>query len=133
MISPPPMRLQLMQLCEERDMEMKEKIAELENYIMQRCLWQFHSRAWDRELQNTGILGLTKQMLLGEKPDLSDPVQKCYWVDAVFLVNGFKTKFPWVNEMSKEEIAVMMDGLKERIDWVTIHGSLNEELTVKLY
>jgi len=27
----------------------------------------------------------------------------------------------------------MMDGLKERIDYVTIHGSLNEELTVKLY
>jgi nitrogenase delta subunit len=127
------LNLKLMRLFEETEMEMKEKIATLENYIMQRCLWQFHSRAWDRENQNNGILGITKTMLLGEEPDLSTPELKCYWVDAKFLVDGFKTKFPWVNDMSKEDIAVMMDGLKERIDYVTIHGSLNEELTVKLY
>ena len=133
MISPHRMRLRLTLLYEEEKMEMKEKIATLENYIMQRCLWQFHSRAWDREVQNNGILGITKQMLLGEEPDISTPAQKCFWVDAVCLVDGFKTKFPWVNGMSREDIAAMMDGLKERIDYLTIHGSLNEELTVKLY
>lgn len=132
MTSRHPMHLSLM-LCEENDMEMKEKVALLENYIMQRCLWQFHSRAWDREKQNNGILGITKQILMGEKPDLGTPEQKCFWVDAACLVDGFKTKFPWINEMTKEDIAEMMDGLKSRIDWVTIHGSLNEELSVKLY
>lgn len=133
MIFPYRMRLRLTLLSEEDNMEMKERVAILENYIMQRCLWQFHSRAWDREAQNNGILGITKQMLMGEEPDLSTPAQKCYWVDAVYLVNGFMAKFPWVSEMSREDIALMMDGLKERIDYVTIHGSLNEELTVKLY
>lgn len=127
-------RISLLQmLCEESNMEMKEKIAILENYIMQRCLWQFHSRAWDRETQNTGILGITKQLLCGEEADLSTPAQKCFWVDAVCLVDGFKAKFPWINDMSVPEIKEMMDGLKTRIDYVTIHGSLNEELSVKLY
>ena len=126
------MRLQI-QLCEEIDMEMKEKIAILEDYIMKRCLWQFHSRAWDRETQNAGILGITKQLLCGEDVDLSSPAQRCFWVDAVFLYDGFRTKFQWINDMSVDEIKEMMDGLKERIDYLTIHGSLNEELTVKLY
>ncbi|NTV08673.1 MAG: nitrogenase iron-iron protein delta chain, partial [Chlorobium limicola] len=26
--------------------DINEKIAQLENFIMKKCLWQFHSRAW---------------------------------------------------------------------------------------
>lgn len=120
-------------LCEESNMEMKEKVAILENYIMQRCLWQFHSRAWDRETQNAGILGMTKQLLCKEEVDLSTPDQKCFWVDAACLAEGFREKFPWINEMSNEALTEMMDGLKTRIDYLTIYGSLNEELSVKQY
>ena len=34
---------------------MKDRIEQLVDYIMKWCLWQFHSRAWDREKQNEGI------------------------------------------------------------------------------
>jgi len=27
--------------------QMNDKIAQMENYIMKKCLWQFHSRTWD--------------------------------------------------------------------------------------
>lgn len=115
------------------DDAIKDKVEELANYILQRCLWQFHSRAWDRERQNAGILGCAKQLLLGEQPDLSTPETKCYWLDGHFIAKGFKEKIPWVSQLSKEELAALMDGLKERMDYLTIHGSLNKELTVAAY
>jgi nitrogenase delta subunit len=111
----------------------KEKVEILADYIMHRCLWQFHSRAWDRERQNAGILGIAKQLLLGEEPDTSTPDKKCYWLDGYFLAKGFRERFEWVGAMSKADVAALMDALKERVDYLTIHGSLNKELTVPSY
>ena len=56
------------------------------------CLWQFHSRAWDREKQNEGILTKTMQLLCEEPVELETPEDRCYWVDAVFLAEGFKSR-----------------------------------------
>ena len=33
------------------------RVDALMGYIMKHCLWQFHSRTWDRERQNREILG----------------------------------------------------------------------------
>ena len=33
---------------------LKDRVEQLVDYIMKWCLWQFHSRAWDREKQNEG-------------------------------------------------------------------------------
>jgi len=107
---------------------MKEKIAQLEDYIMKNCLWQFHSRAWDRKDQNEGILTKTMQLLCDEKVEVETPADRCYWVDAVCLAEAYRERFPWVNEISKAELKEVMKGLKERIDFVTITGSLNLEL-----
>lgn len=41
---------------------MKPQIEQLVDYIMKKCCSQFHSRAWDREKQNAGILGKTTQL-----------------------------------------------------------------------
>ncbi|ULO05620.1 Fe-only nitrogenase subunit delta [Paenibacillus sp. 19GGS1-52] len=112
---------------------MKDRIAQLENYIMKKCLWQFNSRAWDREKQNEGVLTKTMQILCEEPVEKSTPADKCYWVDAVVLAEAYKTRFPWLSAMDKTEIKLLMQGLKDRIDYVTITGSLNKELTVKLY
>ena len=38
---------------------MKDRIEQLVDFIMKWCLWQFHSRTWDRERQNEGILTKT--------------------------------------------------------------------------
>ncbi len=112
---------------------MKDKIGQLVDYIMKKCLWQFHSRAWDREKQNKGILTKTMQILCEEPIDSETPADRCYWVDAVCLADGFKSRYPWLITMDKAEIKILMQGLKDRIDFLTITGSLNEELKVPLY
>jgi nitrogenase delta subunit len=112
---------------------MKDRIEQLVDYIMKRCLWQFHSRNWDRKKQNEGILTKTMQVLCGESPEQGTPTDKCYWVDALCLANGFKRRFLWLEAMDIADIKVLMQGLKERIDYLTITGSLNLELTDQHY
>ena len=110
-------------------MEMKDKIEQLVDCIMKKCLWQFHSRAWDRERQNENILKKTMQILCGEPVDTGDPAEKCYWVDAVWLADAFKTRYAWLNDMNIADKKKLMQGLKERMDFLTVTGSLNLELS----
>ncbi len=112
---------------------MKDRIEQLVNYIMKKCLWQFHSRAWDRKDQNEGILTKTRQLLCGEPVELETPADKCFWVDAVCLADAFKSQYPWLASMNKVEIKQLMQGLHERMDFLTITGSLNLELTDRHY
>ena len=112
---------------------MEGRIAQLEDYIMKNCLWQFHSRTWDREKQNEGILTKTMQLLCEEPVERDTPEDRCYWVDAVCLADAFKNRYPWLLRMDKSDIKRLMQGLKERIDFVTITGSLNLELTDQHY
>lgn len=115
------------------DAETRAKVAELENYIMKNCLWQFNSRGWDRRKQNEGILGKTAQLLVGEEVENPTPLDKCYWVDAVLLARNFKERCAWLAGMSKDDVHALIAKLHARIDWLTIDGSLNEELTVQNY
>ncbi|MBM7866264.1 Fe-only nitrogenase subunit delta [Heliobacterium gestii] len=112
---------------------MKDRVEQLVDYIMKKCLWQFHSRAWDRERQNEEILTKTMQLLCGEPVETATPADRCYWVDAVCMSEAFKERYPWLNTMDKEDIKSLMRGLKERIDYLTITGSLNKELHDTLY
>jgi Fe-only nitrogenase delta subunit len=111
----------------------KEKVEQLVNYIMKKCLWQFHSRAWDRKDQNEGILTKTRQLLCGEPVELETPADRCWWVDAVCLADAFKSRYPWLAAMDKAEIKQLMRCLHERMDYLTITGSLNRELTDRHY
>lgn len=109
------------------------QIEQLVDYIMKNSLWQFNSRSWDREAQNKGVLGKTSQLLCGEPVDLSTPNERCYWVDAVVLADAFRARFNWLNEMDISQIKPLMTALHERIDYLTITGSLNAELTDQHY
>lgn len=110
-----------------------EKLNQLVDHIMKKCLWQFHSRAWDREKQNEGILTKTMQLLCEEPVDNEVPAERCFWVDAVILAEAFRKNYSWLADMGKEEIKTLMKALKDRMDFLTIYGSLNEELKVPLY
>ena len=110
-------------------MEMKDKIEQLVDCIMKKCLWQFHSRAWDRERQNENILKKTMQILCGEPVDAGDPLERCYWVDAVWLADAFKARYAWLDEMNVADKKELMQGLMERMDFLTVTGSLNLELS----
>ena len=112
---------------------MKDRIDQLVDYIMKKCLWQFHSRAWDREKQNEGILTKTMQILCDEPVETGTPADKCYWVDAVILAENYKEKYSWFANMDKTEIKLIMQGVKDRIDFLTITGSLNKEINDALY
>ena len=111
----------------------KDRIELLVDYIMKNCLWQFHSRAWDRKRQNEGILTKTGQLLCGEAVTLATPEDRCYWVDAVCLADAYKARFPWLTALPKTEIQDLVTGLHERMDYLTITGSLNLELTDQHY
>ncbi len=115
------------------DDKCKDRVEQLVDYIMKKCLWQFHSRAWDREKQNEGILTKTMQILCEEPVEKDSPADRCYWVDAVCLADAYRSRYPWLSEMNKEEIKLLMQEVKNRMDYLTITGSLNEELTVPLY
>ena len=109
------------------------RIEEMVDYIMKHCLWQFHSRAWDRKRQNEGILGQAAQILCGESPRLDTPEERCYWVDAVCLAEAYRERLPWLSSLGVEEMRDLMAGLRERMDYLTITGSLNLELTDQHY
>ncbi|MBB4200421.1 Fe-only nitrogenase subunit delta [Rhodoblastus sphagnicola] len=115
------------------DAATREKVSEMETYIMKNCLWQFNSRGWDRRKQNEGILGKTAQLLVGEEVQNETPLDKCYWVDAVLLSRAFREHCVWLAGMGKDEVLALLKILHARIDWLTIDGSLNEELTVQNY
>jgi len=110
-----------------------DRIEQLVDYIMKNCLWQFHSRAWDRKRQNEGVLTMATQILCGEPVDTSTPERRCYWVDAISLAEAYQARFSWLTGLANGEIQDLMKGLHERMDYLTITGSLNLELTDQHY
>ncbi len=114
--------------------EAEEKMRQLEWYISKHCLWQFNSRGWDRLIQNEQILTKTKQLLCGEDAKKDETTaDRYYWTEAVMLTKRFKEYYPWLEEISKEDIVVIMDMLKEKLDFTMVKGSLNTELVKEQY
>lgn len=112
---------------------LKDHVDQLVNYIMKNCLWQFHSRAWDRKRQNEGILRQTTQLLCGEPVKVDTAFERCYWVDAQCLAEAFQEQYPWIRGLNSEEIRQVMQNLHERMDYLTVTGSLNLELNDQHY
>ena len=106
----------------------KDRIEQLVDYIMKNCLWQFHSRAWDREKQNEDILHKTMQILCDEPVEKEDPLTNVIgWMPCVWQMPS-KASIAWMATLDKAEIKLLMQGLKERMDYLTITGSLNLSL-----
>ncbi|ALK10658.1 Fe-only nitrogenase subunit delta [Blastochloris viridis] len=110
-----------------------ERLDQMVDYIMKYCLWQFNSRGWDRKKQNAGIIPRTAQLLTGEEVARETPSDRYYWVEAVTLAEAYRERMPWLADMTKEEIKTLLQRLHERIDYLVVDGSLNEELTVPHY
>jgi nitrogenase delta subunit len=108
-------------------------VEDILDYIMKKCLWQFHSRAWDRQRQNAGVMEMTKKILLGEDPARVLPEERCYFADAVMLARGLKEYYPWISTLELDDIGLVLTAAKSKLDTLTIHGSLNEELNDPKY
>lgn len=113
---------------------MNQRMEILLDYIMKNCLWQFHSRTWDRERQNREIIGWAEKVLLGTANTApEDPLDRCHWVDGVSLAHNWRERFEWINALGAEDISPLMKALHARVDFLTRTGSLNEELTDEHY
>jgi nitrogenase delta subunit len=106
---------------------------QLVDFIMKHCLWQFHSRKWDRERQNREILTKAKEILCEENEEPIERLDRCHWVDAVVLVRNYRKYYPWINTLNNAEITEVMQKVREKVDYQTITGSLNKELTDEHY
>lgn len=112
----------------------EEKMSQLEWYISKHCLWQYNSRGWDRLIQNERILVKTKQLLCGENAKEDDSAaDRYYWSEAMILKDAFKKYFSWIEKTNKEDIAQIMQMLKDKMDFTMVNGSLNQELTKQQY
>ncbi|HMA64458.1 MAG: Fe-only/vanadium nitrogenase subunit delta [Fibrobacterota bacterium] len=112
---------------------MKQKAEEMVNYIQSRCLWQFFSRSWDREENIDGILTGTERIFCEEPPVLETDADRCWHADARILASDFRREFPWIKELTKEEIKIVLSAVKLRMKDIVITKSMNEELHVKFY
>ncbi len=110
-----------------------EKVDQLFGYVQERCLWQFFSRTWDRKENIDGIMKTATELLSGGVPKLETPMDKLFYADAKIMVHDFKERFPWIRETAPAEIAQLMQGLKDRVEEISITKSLNHELNHSLY
>ncbi|MFZ1108067.1 MAG: V-containing nitrogenase subunit delta [Rhodomicrobium sp.] len=110
-----------------------EKVDQLFGYVQERCLWQFFSRTWDRKENLDGIMKTATDLLTGASPKRETPMDKLFYADASIMVRDFKERFPWIEKTAPAEIAALMQGLKDRVEEISITKSLNHELNHSLY
>lgn len=115
------------------DTVFKQRVEQMVDFIMKNCLWQFHSRAWDRERQNREILTKAMQILCDEPVSKATAEERCYWVDSIYLAESYRKRFSWLADIGKADIKRLMQGVRERMDFLTFKGSLNLELNDQHY
>lgn len=112
---------------------MGTRADELFDYVQERCLWQFHSRTWDREQNIAGVIAKAQDLLAGREPAAETPAERCFVADAKVMVADFRSRFPWIREAPEAEISEALNGLRDRLVDLTIARSRNHELTHTLY
>ena len=114
-------------------MSEQDKVDQLFDYVQERCLWQFFSRAWDRQENIDGILGTATDLLTGAPHKFDTPMERLFYADAKIMVQDIKDRFAWVTETSPAQITDLMEKLKVKLVEFTITKSLNHELNHSLY
>jgi nitrogenase delta subunit len=110
-----------------------ERVEEMVAYIQERCLWQFHSRAWDREDNIAGVLSRTAEILTGREARDETEADRCWRADAKVLAAEFKSAFPWLGKAKPDEVEAALEGVKARMLELTVAKSRNEELRLQNY
>jgi nitrogenase molybdenum-iron protein alpha chain len=111
----------------------KERTEEITAYIQERCLWQFHSRSWDREDNINGVINKAIEILTGEQVAAETPNDKLYYADGKILVVELKVKFSWLASMEHAHIKAVLELVRQKLIGIAITGSLNAELNHSLY
>lgn len=112
---------------------MQDKIQAVYDFIVERCLWQFFSRNWDRERNIKGILTNVGLIYAGKEVARDTNQEKCYYADAKILLEQLMDKFPWFEEMNSKDVFAMTEKLIEKLMYLTVTNSLNAERIVEYY
>jgi nitrogenase molybdenum-iron protein alpha chain len=123
----------LKQKSDEITAYIQERTEEITNFIQERCLWQFHSRSWDREENINGVISKATAILIQEQVVLETLIDKLHYADAKILVLDLKTKFSWINKAQKAHITAVLELVRQKLLHIAITGSLNAELNHSLY
>lgn len=112
---------------------MDEKAQKVYDYILERCLWQFFSRNWDRERNINQILKNMAALFSGEEVPKETNLDKCYYADARILLEQLTERYPWLVECSAKEVKGIADQVTDKLMEVAVTNSLNAERTVEYY
>ncbi|WP_225895933.1 nitrogenase vanadium-iron protein, alpha chain [Dendronalium phyllosphericum] len=111
----------------------QERTEEVTSLIQQRCLWQFHSRSWDREENINGVLAQAAKILTGEEVVLETLIDRAFYADAKLLVIDLEKKFQWLSKMDNVQKKAILESVKHKLIDIAITKSLNGELHHSLY
>ncbi len=112
---------------------MEEKVQAVYGYILERCLWQFFSRNWDRERNIKGIMKNVALLYSGEEVPKETNLEKCYYADARILLDQLMEKFPWFIELNSKQVHQITDEVADKLIYLTVTNSLNAERTLEYY
>jgi hypothetical protein len=112
---------------------MSEKAEALVRFIQERCLWQFASRAHDREENIDGVLSLVGILLTGGSPKLQTPMDRLHFANANHLAAEVKGEFPWLSHLGKDELFHVVEAAIRRIHEIAVKNSKNGELRLQAY
>ncbi|BAY99931.1 nitrogenase vanadium-iron protein, alpha chain [Tolypothrix tenuis PCC 7101] len=123
----------LKQQSEEVTAYIQQRTEEITTFIQERCLWQFHSRSWDREENINGVINKAIAIASGEKLANETLAEKLHYADAKILVLDLKKKFSWFDNSDKAHIKAVLELVKQKLIGIVITGSRNGELHHSLY
>jgi hypothetical protein len=112
---------------------MSSESKDLVAFIQEHCLWQFASRATDREENINGVLSALSEILTGGSPKLETPMDRLHFANANHLALKVKGAFPWLGVIPREDIQGVVSGAITRIQELTVKDSLNGELRLPTY
>jgi vanadium nitrogenase delta subunit len=104
------------------------QVEEFVTFIQEHCLWQFFSRAWDRENNINGILSLAFKILTGESFECKTPDERCNFANANSLAKQLKSALPWLKDLNKDDLNNVISKVKAKLEDLTVKHSLNGEL-----
>ena len=89
-----------------------QQIDLLFGYVQERCLWQFHSRSWDRQKTSTASSPRRPTCCTASTPKNHAPMDRMFYADAKTMVDDFKERFPWILDLEPTKVTELMAGLK---------------------
>jgi vanadium nitrogenase delta subunit len=114
-------------------MDMHSNAEAIFNEIQEKCLWQFFSRAWDREENIDGILTKVGEIMAKEPSATETMADKYFYADAKVVAAELSASLPWLKDLDRDEVKAALQSVKEKLLDITVTRSLNGELRVKNY